>query len=71
MPITFGRGIDREIDEWSKNNPNIPFTVLIDHLFENNMSEVYDKNKTLVKVIFFTNKSLKYKNNKTYKVLNN
>jgi hypothetical protein len=69
--LSLDRGIDREIDEWAKSNPNIPFTVFIDYSSENKMSEIYDETGTLVKVIFFTNKSLKYRNQKTYHASNN
>jgi hypothetical protein len=69
--LSLDHGIDREIDEWAKNNPNIPFTVFIDFSSENRMSEIYDETGTLVKVIFFTNKSLKYRNQKTYHASNN
>jgi hypothetical protein len=69
--LSLDRGIDKEIDEWAKNNPDIPFNVFIDYASENKMKEVYDENGTLVRVIFFTNKSLKYRNNKTYNALNN
>jgi hypothetical protein len=68
--LSIDRGIDKEIDEWAKLNPDIPFTVFIDCFFENNMSEIYDENKKLVKVVFFTNRSLKYENRKTYHALN-
>jgi hypothetical protein len=68
--LSLDSGIDREIDEWTKNNPGVPFDVFIDNN-ENKMKEIYDENGNLVKVVFFTNKSLKYKNNKTYKALYN
>jgi hypothetical protein len=68
--LSFDRGIDKEIDEWAKNNPDIPFTVFVDYSSENRMSKIYDETGTLVKVIFFTNKSLKYQNNKTYHASN-
>ncbi|MDR1582960.1 MAG: hypothetical protein LBS55_06840 [Prevotellaceae bacterium] len=69
--LSLDRGIDREIGEWAKNNPDIPFDVFIDYSAENKMKEIYDENGTLLKVIFCTNKSLKYKSNKAYQVLNN
>jgi hypothetical protein len=69
--LSLDRGIDKEIDEWAKNNPDIPFTVFIDYSSENKMKEIYDENGTLIRVIFFTNKSLKYKNSKTYYASNN
>jgi hypothetical protein len=68
--LSLDHGIDKEIDEWSKNNPDIPFNVFINHFSENVMKEIYDEKGTLVKVIFFTNKSLKYKSNKIYNALN-
>jgi hypothetical protein len=69
--LSLDRGIDREIDEWAKNNPDIPFNVFIDYSSENEMKEIYDENGKLIRVIFFTNKSLKYKSNKTYYASNN
>jgi hypothetical protein len=69
--LSLDRGIDKEIDEWAKNNPDIPFNVFINETFENKMKEIYDENGTLVRVIFITNKSLKYKDNKTYHAMNN
>jgi hypothetical protein len=69
--LSLDRGIDKEIDEWAKNNPDIPFNVFIDEMSENKMKEIYDENGTLVRVIFITNKSLKYKDNKTYHAMNN
>jgi hypothetical protein len=64
--LSLDRGIDREIDEWAKNNPDIPFNVFIDYLSENKMTKIFDENGTLIKVIFFTNGSLKYRSDKTY-----
>jgi hypothetical protein len=64
--LSLDRGIDKEIDEWAKNNPNIPFNVFIDYASDNQMKEIYDENGALVRVIFFTNKSLKYESDKTY-----
>ncbi|MDR0726378.1 MAG: hypothetical protein LBF59_10295 [Prevotellaceae bacterium] len=69
--LSLDRGIDREIDEWAKSNPDIPFNVFIYDASENKMKEIYDENGTLVRVIFFTNKSFKYRNNITYHALNN
>ncbi|MDR2026853.1 MAG: hypothetical protein LBQ01_04740 [Prevotellaceae bacterium] len=69
--LSLDRGIDREIDEWAKNNPDIPFTVFIDYSVENQMSEICDETGKLVKVIFIANRSLKYRNNKTYQASNN
>jgi hypothetical protein len=68
--LNIDQGIDRKIDEWAKNNPDIPFDVFIDYTAENKMKEIYDENGTLVKVVFFTDKSLKYKSNKKYQALN-
>jgi hypothetical protein len=68
--LSFDRGIDREIDEWAKNNPGIPFNVFIDYNAENKMREIYDENGNLVRVIFIANKSLKYKNSKVYQAAN-
>jgi hypothetical protein len=69
--LSLYRGIDREIDKWAKDNPDIPFSVFVDYSDENKMAEIYDENGTLIKALFFTNKSLKYKNNKVYHALNN
>jgi hypothetical protein len=69
--LSLDRGIDKEIDEWAKNNPDIPFNVLIDETSKNKMKEIYDEKGTLVRVIFITNKSLKYKGSKTYHAKNN
>jgi hypothetical protein len=69
--LSLDRGIDREIDEWAENNPDIPFNVFTDYSSENEMKEIYDENGTLIRVIFFTDKSLKYKSNKTYYASNN
>jgi hypothetical protein len=69
--LSLNRGIDREIDEWAKNNPDIPFNVFIDYSSENEMKEIYDENGKLIRVIFFTDKSVKYKSNKTYYASNN
>ncbi|MDR2383607.1 MAG: hypothetical protein LBD76_06980 [Prevotellaceae bacterium] len=69
--LSLDPGIDKEINEWAKSNPNIPFNVFIDETSENKMKEIYDENGTLVRVIFFTNKSFKYRNNITYHALNN
>jgi hypothetical protein len=68
--LSLDRGIDKEIDEWAQNNPGIPFSVFIDYSAENKMKEIYDENGTLVRVVFITNKSLKYKSNKIYQALN-
>ncbi|MDR2287361.1 MAG: hypothetical protein LBE04_07805 [Prevotellaceae bacterium] len=68
--LSLDRGIDKEIDEWAKNNPGIPFDVFIDYNAENKMKEIYDENGNLVRVVFVANKSLKYKNNKIYQALN-
>jgi hypothetical protein len=67
--LSLDRGIDKEIDEWAKNNPDIPFNVFIDYDSDNQMKEIYDENGVLVRVVFFTNKSLKYKSDKTYRAL--
>jgi hypothetical protein len=63
-------GIDREIDKWAKNNPDIPFDVFVDNTAENKMKEIYDEDGNLVRVVFFAEKSIKYKNSKT-QTLNN
>jgi len=68
--LNFDSGIDKHIDEWVENNKNVPFEVYINYFGENKMTEIFDENGTLVKVIFFTNKSLKYKNKKIYQVNN-
>jgi hypothetical protein len=68
--LSLDRGIDREIDEWAKNNPDVPFTVYIDDFDENKMAEILDENGTLIRAIFFTNRSLKYRNNKVYQASN-
>jgi hypothetical protein len=69
--LSLNRGIDREIDKWAKDNPDIPFTVFVDYSDENRMAEIYDENGTLIKALFFTDRSLKYKNNKVYHASNN
>jgi hypothetical protein len=69
--LSLDRGVDREIDKWAKEHPDIPFSVFVDYHDENKIVEIYDENGTLVKAVFFTNKSLKYKNNKIYHVSNN
>jgi hypothetical protein len=68
--LSFDRGIDREIDEWARNNPDVPFTVYIDDFNRNNVTEIFDKNGTLIRAIFFANKSIKYRNNKVYQASN-
>ncbi|MDR1170401.1 MAG: hypothetical protein LBK97_06165 [Prevotellaceae bacterium] len=62
--LNLDHGIDREINKWAKNNPDIPFDVFIDRTAEYGMKEIYDENGTLERVVFITNKSLKYKSNK-------
>jgi predicted RNA-binding protein with PIN domain len=69
--LSLDRGIDREIDKWAKENPDIPFTVFVNYSDESKMTEIYDENGTLIKALFFTNNSLKYRNNKVYHALNN
>jgi hypothetical protein len=69
--LSFDRGIDHEIDEWVKNNPDVPFSVYVDYSEDDKMTKIYDENGVLLKVVFFTNKSLKYRNNKTYRASNN
>ncbi|MDR1338651.1 MAG: hypothetical protein LBK58_01100 [Prevotellaceae bacterium] len=76
IPNILGRlspdsSIDREIDKWTKEHPDIPFNVLVDHYDENKIMEVYDENGTLVRAVFFTGRTLKYKDNKIYQVSNN
>jgi hypothetical protein len=69
--LTLDRGIDREIEQWAKEHPDIPFTVFIDDMSENKMTEIYDENGTLTRVVFFTNRSVKYHNNQTYQASSN
>ncbi|MDR3247051.1 MAG: hypothetical protein LBT50_11560 [Prevotellaceae bacterium] len=54
--------IGEQIEDWVKNHQDVPVEIHVGYSSENKMAEIYDDNGTLVKAIFFTNKSLKYKN---------
>jgi len=69
--LRFGSGIDKHIDEWVGNNKDVPFEVVIDYFADNSMTEIFAENGTLVKAVFVTNKSLKYKDKNAYQALNN
>ncbi|MDR1130658.1 MAG: hypothetical protein LBK96_06725, partial [Prevotellaceae bacterium] len=42
--LSLDRGIDREIDKWAKEHPDIPFSVFVDYHDENKIVEIYDEN---------------------------
>jgi hypothetical protein len=69
--LKVSRGIDKHIDEWVENNKDVPFEVVIDYFADNSVTEIFAENGTLVKAVFLTNKSSKYKDKKAYQALNN
>lgn len=69
--LSLGSGIDKDIDKWVEKNKDVPFEVFIDYFADNNVTEIFDENGTMVKAVFVANKSLKYKDKKLYQALNN